>query len=212
MKLTSSLPSFFAIAMSGLVFETSARAVDFKEEIRPILNKKCFKCHTGPKAKGGLRMDSEEDFAKRIGGDDPVIIPGDPSKSLLSVKAGLPRTDGDAMPPPPARERGAEPMTVAELSLVQKWITMGAKFETGELEPPSPDPATPSAATGAPAAMKSEPQTWTNSEGVTLKAAFLAMNGDSVKLQKEDGSAPFDYPLSKLNPESQALARKLAGQ
>lgn len=212
MKFFRPLPSFCLLALSGFAFEP-ARAVDFQEEIRPILNKKCFKCHTGPKAKGGLRMDSAEDFAKRIGGDDPVIVPGDPSKSLLTIKAGLPRSDGDAMPPPPARERGAEPMTTAELSLVQKWVAMGAKLEGGAAEPAPP--ATP--ATGAPSAPEagSAPMaamlTWTNSAGVSLQAAFVSLSGTGVTLRKEDGSQ-FEYPLANLNAESQALAKKLAGQ
>jgi len=211
MKFILPLPSFFALAMSGFALE-SVRAVDYQEEIRPILNKKCFKCHTGPKAKGGLRMDSPEDFAKRIGGDDPVIIPGDPSKSLLTVKAGLPRTDGDAMPPPPARERGAEPMTTAELTLVQKWVSMGAKFEAGEMEPAAPALAAPTApATGAAPMAAGAIQTWTNSAGASLQAAFVSLSGTSVTLKKEDGSQ-FEYPLANLNTESQALAKKLGGQ
>ena len=205
MKISLPLPSFFALAMSGFVLET-ARAVDYQEEIRPILNKKCFKCHTGPKSKGGLRMDTPDDFAKRIGGDDPVVIPGDPSKSLLTIKAGLPRTDGDAMPPPPARERGAEAMTSAELTLVQKWVSMGAKFEAGET---TASPAAP-AAVGAPMAAGTM-QTLTNSAGVSLQAAFVSLSGTSVTLKKDDGSQ-FDYPLASLNPESQALAKKLGGQ
>ena len=212
MKYFSSLPSLFAIGLSGLLAPICSEAVDFKEDIRPILNKKCFKCHSGPNAKGELRMDSNESFSKRIGGEDPVIIPGDASKSLLPIKAGLPRSDGDAMPPPPARERGAEPLTTIELALVQKWITMGAKFEAGTVEPATPETAAPGApATGAPAAMKTEVQTWTNTAGVTLQATFVSLSATSVTLKKEDGSQ-FDYPLANLTPESQALAKKISGQ
>src|SRR5690606_9828949 len=123
-----------------------------------------FKCHTGPRAKGGLRMDTPEDFAKRVGGDDPAIIPGDPAKSLLAIKAGLPPTHGDAMPPPPARERGAEGMTAAELGLVRQWIAEGAKFETGEPAPSAPTAPAPETATGD-GTMKPEFRTWTNSGG-----------------------------------------------
>lgn len=206
MKFCFPLPSFLVLAMSGIAFET-AGAVDYQEEIRPILNKKCFKCHTGPRAKGGLRMDSPEDFAKRIGGEDPVIVPGDPSKSLLTIKAGLPRSDGDAMPPPPARERGAEAMTSAELSLVQKWVSLGAKFEAGEADSATAAAATPSAAP----AMENKIQTWTNSAGASLQAAFVSLSGATVTLRKEDGSQ-FEYPLANLSGESQALARELGGQ
>lgn len=197
------------LPFAGMILLSSAEAVDYKEEIRPILNKKCFKCHTGPKAKGGLRMDVSDDFAKRIGGDDPLIIPGDPTKSILSIKAGLPPSDGDAMPPPPARERGAEAMTAAELTLVRQWITEGAKFEAGSADAsPATSPTTP--AIGA-APMVAEVRTWSNSGGGSLKASFVALNGANVTLRKEDGTQ-FDYPLANLSPESQALAKQLGGQ
>jgi len=200
------MKSFSLVSFAGIGLLGSAMAVDFKEEVRPILNKKCFKCHTGPKAKGGLRMDSEDDFAKRIGGDDPVIIPGDQAKSLLSIKAGLPASDGDAMPPPPARERGAEPMTAAELGIVRQWIAEGAKFSPtagGSTSTPTAPPA-PST-TGA---MKAEVRTWTNSAGAALQASFVALKGETVTLRKEDGTE-FEYPLANLSSESQALARQL---
>jgi hypothetical protein len=191
------------LSFAGMVFLTPAEAVDYKEEIRPILNKKCFKCHTGPKAKGSLRMDTPDDFGKRIGGEEPVIVPGDPARSLLAVKAGMPASNGEAMPPPPARDRGAEPMTAAELNLVRQWISEGAKFEAGETAPVT--------ATPAPATMSTQVHSWSNSAGATLEAAFVALNGANVKLRKPDGSE-FDYPLANLSAESQALAKKLAGQ
>ncbi|MDF1861667.1 MAG: hypothetical protein P1U87_15730 [Verrucomicrobiales bacterium] len=180
-------------------------AVDYNEEIRPILNKKCYKCHTGPRAKGKLRMDTVENFSKRIGGDDPVILPGNSGNSLLAIKAGLPASNGDAMPPPPARSRGAEPMTALELNLVKKWIDAGASFEKG-----GPEPAAPTVV-AAGEGMKEELLDWTNSAGNSLKAYFVAMDGANVKLRKEDGSE-FSYPLANLNADSQALAKKLGAE
>jgi hypothetical protein len=182
-----------------------ADALDFKKDIRPILNKKCFKCHSGPRAKGKLRMDSESDFAKRIGGDDPVIVPGEPGKSLLPIKAGLPASDGDAMPPPPARPRGAEPMTTVELNLVKQWISEGASFEEGGGSAPTTSTTEP-----APTSeKKDEIHTWTNQEGKTLKASFLRAEPGKVVLKMENGEE-LAYPFDKLNADSQALARKLA--
>lgn len=185
-----------------LVSASPASAIDYREEIRPILNDKCFKCHSGPRAKGKLRMDDNSYFSKRIGGEDPAIIPGDPVGSLLAIKAGLPRSDGDAMPPPPARERGAEPMTTLELNLVKQWISLGAKLEPGDPDP-EPAPAT------AEKAMSTELHSWTNTAGKSLEASFVSMDAANVTLRKADGSQ-FDYPLASLNPESQALAKKLA--
>jgi len=184
---------FSAILPSGV------HAVDFQEQVRPILSDRCFQCHTGPRAKGKLRMDSEDFFSERIGGDDPVIIPGNPDESLLAIKAGLPPTDGEAMPPPPARSRGAEPMTGAELALVKQWIAAGASFEKGEVtEAPAEEPA----------AMADTLHTWTNVEGNSLEAAFLSAQDGVITLRREDGST-FEYPYEKLDPASQELARKL---
>ncbi len=208
---SSSIPAsrpFSFLSFAGVVLLSSVEAVDYREDVRPILNSKCFKCHSGPKAKGSLRMEAEEHFSKRIGGDDPVIIPGDPARSLLSIKAGLPRSDGDAMPPPPARERGAEAMTSGELAIVRQWITEGAKLSS---EAPSPTGGeTGPTSTPAPAAMKDEVRTWTNTAGAALQASFVSLKGDQVTLRKEDGSE-FAYPLANLSAESQALAKQLAG-
>lgn len=198
MKLRS-LTLLTSTFLLSFLTPATLRAVDFQEEIRPILNKKCFKCHTGPKAKGKLRMDSEDTFGKRIGGeDDPVIIPGKPAESLLAIKAGLPRTDTDAMPPPAARERGAEPMTTGELNLVKQWISEGASFEKGGATMTSAEPGSDS----------NEVHTWTNFEGKTLKAAYIGVDGSNVLLKMEDGSQ-IPYPYDKLSPESQELAKKL---
>lgn len=187
--------SFLLSLLAPAVLE----AVDYQEEIRPILNKKCYKCHSGPRAKGKLRMDSENSFADRIGGDDPVIVPGNPAESLLAIKAGLPRSDGEAMPPPPARERGAEPMTSTELNLVKQWISEGASFEKG---------AAPTPAVADEPAMEEKVHQWTNVEGKTLEAEFAGTEGTNVLLKLADGSTiPYDY--HKLSPESQELAKKL---
>lgn len=194
--------SLIAAAIQFFLHPESVLAIDFKEEIRPILSDKCFKCHSGPKAKGKLRMDSETNFAKRIGGDDPVIVPGDALKSLLAVKAGLPRSNGDAMPPPPARERGSEPMTAAELNLVKQWIADGAKFEASEK-------GTTETSTQKP--MVAEVYTWVNTEGKKLEAQFVSTDGTGVKLKMEGGK-DINYPLAKLDAESQALAKKLAAE
>ena len=201
--MKTSLPALLVTAVIVSPFlAPKVKAVDYQEEIRPILNKKCFKCHSGPRAKGKLRMDSESTFSERIGGDDPVIKPGDPASSLLAIKAGLPRSDGEAMPPPPARERGAEAMTTAELNLVKQWISEGASFEEGGSSTPAP-----TVAEGGDA-MEEKMHTWTNVEGKTLEAEFVGTEGTNVLLKLADGSTiPYDY--HKLAPDSQELAKKL---
>lgn len=197
------------LSLTPFAFTTApVIAVDYNDEVKPILNEKCFKCHSGPRAKGKLRMDQVSFFSERVGGDDPAIVPGKPEQSLLTIKAGLPPSDGDAMPPPPARSRGAEPMTNAELNIVKQWISEGASFEEGGASAPAP--TTAAEPTGEPA-MTPELLNWTNSAGNSLQAYFVSFDGTSVKLRKEDGSE-FDYPAAQLSAESQELARKLAAQ
>ena len=53
----------------------------FESRIRPLLKKACFECHQAMR-KGGLRLDSRQDMLTG-GKSGPVIVPGDPDKSLL---------------------------------------------------------------------------------------------------------------------------------
>src|SRR5262245_59564808 len=54
----------------------------FEEKVRPILAENCYKCHGDQEQKGNLRLDLRE--AALAGGEDgPVIVPGQPEKSVL---------------------------------------------------------------------------------------------------------------------------------
>ena len=59
----------------------------FENKIRPVFAKHCYECHSegAKKVKGGLKLDTKEDFLK--GGTDGVVVkPGDPEASRL-IKA-----------------------------------------------------------------------------------------------------------------------------
>jgi hypothetical protein len=90
----------------------------FETKVRPVLAEKCYSCHGEKKQSAGLRLDTAAGVKQGADGE-PVIVPGDPSKSRLvkSVKR-----EGDfAMPP-----KGALPaQQVADLT---EWVRMGAPF------------------------------------------------------------------------------------
>ena len=91
----------------------------FESKIRPILTENCYKCHShdSEKIKGGLLLDTRDGLLK--GGDDgPVIVPGDPEKSML-IKA-VRYTDKDLQMPPNDRQLSAN-----QIQDLETWVKMG---------------------------------------------------------------------------------------
>jgi len=89
-------------------------AVSFSEQIMPILEARCWECHSDESAELGLRLDSYEGVMQ---GSDygTVVEPGDPDGSLLvdMIASGDMPEEGDPVPP-------------EELELIKAWIAEGA--------------------------------------------------------------------------------------
>jgi hypothetical protein len=93
----------------------------FETSIRPMLVKKCFKCHGEKKQWGGLRLDSRGALL-RGGESGAAIVPGRPDKSLLiSV---IRETDDELRMP---KDDSLTPRQINELV---RWVEMGAPFPT----------------------------------------------------------------------------------
>jgi uncharacterized membrane protein len=91
--------------------------------IQPILESRCYSCHSSRKQKGDLRLDGI-DFIRRGGETGPIIDPGVPDSSSLFVRLMLPLEHDDHMPP----NEKPQPSS-AEIALIQSWIRGGADFE-----------------------------------------------------------------------------------
>lgn len=93
----------------------------FEEKIRPVLAEHCYACHSAgaKKLKGNLYLDSKAGWEK--GGDhgEPVIVPGDPAKSLL-VRT-LRHLEADLEMPP-----NKPKLPEAVIADFVTWIRMGA--------------------------------------------------------------------------------------
>ncbi|MFP6659540.1 MAG: hypothetical protein VB853_15255, partial [Pirellulales bacterium] len=63
-------------------------------------------------------------------------------------------------------------------------------------------------AVALPGAVRAEEHEWTNKAGMPVKAAFVSATEDTVTITAKGKT--FVVKLSDLNPESQALARKLS--
>jgi hypothetical protein len=92
----------------------------FEERIAPVLAEKCIKCHSAAdgKVKGGLALETKEGLRK--GGDNgPVIVPGDPGKSVFMQRI-LSKDPDEKMPPKD------EQLTAQQVQDLTAWIRSGA--------------------------------------------------------------------------------------
>jgi mono/diheme cytochrome c family protein len=87
----------------------------FKKSVRPLLERKCFECHSAKadELKGNLKLETLDDILK--GGETgPAIIPGDTENSFL-LRAIRYQEDDYQMPP-------AGRMDDKDIAMVEKWV------------------------------------------------------------------------------------------
>ena len=114
---------FLSIFLGGLLISSlagenawaddkPASAPDFQEDVLPIFEEKCLRCH-GTKRRGG-KLDMRTLEAMLEGGDTgPAIKPGNAKKSLLIELIHYKEM-------PPKKEKNF--VTPAELELLRRWI------------------------------------------------------------------------------------------
>jgi mono/diheme cytochrome c family protein len=97
----------------------SATAPSYADDIRPLLQSKCSKCHGDKVRKADLDLTSPAGILK--GGESGrVVVPGKPDESLLYEKVHT-----GAMPP---KKEGT--LTASEIETIRRWITAGAKTQS----------------------------------------------------------------------------------
>jgi mono/diheme cytochrome c family protein len=108
-----------------------AAATLYAAKIDPIFQRSCVSCHNPAKVKGGLRMDSYAELMKGGKGGEE-IDPWHPETSELVRRITLPDDDDDHMP-----NNGKNPLSAAEIKLIEAWIAAGAT-DTQPAVPPPP--------------------------------------------------------------------------
>ena len=96
--------------------------VQFEEQILPILEANCFKCHSGSSAQAGLDVRTRSGLLKG-GTSGPAIVVGVAEKSLLYQ-----RVRSGQMP------LGGSPLAAPDVEHIRLWIEQGAAARN--LEPP----------------------------------------------------------------------------
>lgn len=119
--------------------------VSFRQDILPLFERSCLRCHGAEKPKSRYRLDNRadalasgsliEEYIEKLQPGAPRpgnIIPGDSRSSpLVHYISRLPADEDLHMPP----EGRAEPLTAAEVGLVRAWIDRGASWDDA---PPAP--------------------------------------------------------------------------
>jgi uncharacterized membrane protein len=98
-------------------------AVLYQDVIQPILESKCYSCHSSAKQKGDLRLD-DQDHILRGGKDGKIIAAGVADSSSLFARIMLPSEHDDHMPP----NEKPQPSSI-EVDLIRLWINEGARFD-----------------------------------------------------------------------------------
>ena len=107
-------------------------AVSYHRQVVPIVRANCVSCHKPGKSKGGLDLTTLAALLKG-GKDGAVITPGDVKGSKL-----VESICGDE----PEMPKDGEPLTSAEVDVITRWISQGAKedapADSGTRKPAQP--------------------------------------------------------------------------
>jgi len=179
------------ILASSTITWNQATAIDFKKDIQPIFKSNCYECHSkeAGKEKAGYIFDDLETLKLDIN-PKGIIVPNNPGDSYLLEVMTMDISEKAHMPP-------KKQMSTREIAKIREWIEAGAPLEAAS-------PTALAARPAAPALME-----WTNTEGVTIKAGFVRLDGESVILSLPTNGAQVPVPLSKLSEASRTQAQQL---
>jgi len=132
----NAIDHFLAARIASVAEQSKQNAkggVDYFKEIRPLLESRCYDCHQGGKAQGGLRIDDRHSMLSGGESEEPAIVPGKIEASSLIDRVSS-MDDNDVMPPK------GDPLSDAEVSLLKRWIKSGAawpQFDVSNFTPTS---------------------------------------------------------------------------
>jgi WD40 repeat protein len=98
--------------------------VSYYKDVRRIFQQHCQGCHQPAKPQGSYIMTSYADLLKKGDHEQPGIVPGHPEQSLVLDQI-LPKNGKK-----PAMPKGKDALAAADIDIIKKWITAGAKNDT----------------------------------------------------------------------------------
>ncbi|MCS7090133.1 MAG: c-type cytochrome domain-containing protein [Verrucomicrobiota bacterium] len=96
--------------------------MEFLRDIRPILERSCFRCHGPERPRGGLRLDRREDLLRGSDAGPVIVLSNSAASRLIHVVARAPHVPEDLWMPPDGK---APPLTAEEIGRLRAWIDQG---------------------------------------------------------------------------------------
>ena len=196
-NLAALIFSFIFVLMSAslAISAESETEIDFETQILPILQNRCFSCHSAPgtitKPKGRVQLDNMKGIETSLHGE--VIIAGEPEESLLYQRITLPEGDIGIMPPPD----GSEPLSKQEIDLIRKWIEQGADYGEWIGNQSASEPSTTSTHPHQPTVMP------------PITALAFSHDGKYVVACSQAGLHVYDFPALTLQRMIEVDARNI---
>jgi hypothetical protein len=119
---------FFLLFSTSLALADSpTKPISFKDDIYPLLERRCFECHQGRDAESGYRLDLREEILGQTNGQ-PLATPGNSANSEIIKR--ITATDKTRMPP-----KGNKRLNESEIALLRSWIDQGLPWDDKLLPP-----------------------------------------------------------------------------
>ena len=164
------------IAQSSKLPPSANIQVDFKRDVKPILQANCYSCHGPSQQQSGLRLDIKVP-ALRGGDSGVVIVPGNSAQSKL-LRRLMGSELGLQMPP-------TGPLSAEEISVLKAWIDQGAIWQEATVEETAPPEK------AAPPDPKGEPLFQAiHKNDVVAVSYFLKKDNSLINVRGSGGATP----------------------
>ena len=110
---------FSSLTGGGLSSVCSAEEDLFRDQVAPILQRRCLSCHNPADHKGDFSLHSQKSAMA-----DGYVEPGNADESYL-IELITPQQGKAKMP------KNADPLSPGEIAVLRKWIDAGAKWPAG---------------------------------------------------------------------------------
>lgn len=121
----SEAPASMTIDLATFASDLSPeQEIKLVTNVRSVLAHNCYKCHSGAKIEGELRLD-EKEFVFAGGENGPILVPGNPGESDMIRRVSLSKNHDDVMP-----SKG-KLLSKEEIKLLTLWVEKGAPWPDG---------------------------------------------------------------------------------